>query len=65
MSSTTPCPHCGSVACANGGNQMSGYWVSHPGCDKARAAKGLPPFVPWDAKRKPEDDEALEALDQD
>lgn len=27
-----PCPHCGSVACANGGGNMNGYWVIHPGC---------------------------------
>jgi hypothetical protein len=35
----TTCTHCGSVACANGGGAMSGYWVIHPGCDEAKAAK--------------------------
>lgn len=35
----TACTHCGSVACANGGGAMSGYWVIHPGCDEAKAAK--------------------------
>lgn len=33
------CTHCGSVACANGGGAMNGYWVIHPGCDDAKAAK--------------------------
>lgn len=37
-----PCPHCGSVACANGGGNMSGYWIIHSGCDKARAAREKP-----------------------
>lgn len=36
---TNACTHCGSVACANGGGTMSGYWVIHPGCDDAKAAK--------------------------
>lgn len=36
---TTACTHCGSVACANGGGAMNGYWVIHPGCDDAKAEK--------------------------
>jgi hypothetical protein len=36
---TTACTHCGSVACANGGGAMTGYWVIHPGCDDAKAEK--------------------------
>ena len=35
----TACTHCGSVACANGGGSMNGYWVIHPGCDEAKAEK--------------------------
>lgn len=62
---TTPCRHCGSVACANGGGQMNGYYVIHTGCDESRAEKGLRPFEDWHATRKPEDDEAHDALDQD
>lgn len=36
---TNACTHCGSVACANGGGSMNGYWVIHPGCDEAKAEK--------------------------
>ena len=36
---TNACTHCGSVACANGGGAMNGYWVIHLGCDDAKAAK--------------------------
>lgn len=39
-----PCPFCGSLACARGGGQMSGYWVIHAGCDESRKARGLPPI---------------------
>ena len=44
---------------------MSGYWVIHVGCDKARAAKGLRPFEGWHAAGRPEDDKAHEVLAQD
>lgn len=36
---TNACTHCGSVACANGGGAMNGYWVIRLGCDDAKAAK--------------------------